>query len=367
MSKKSLSISTSSPLFYHKRPVFGLDIGSQNIKVMQLSVGRKKAAVVAYGNTDTNQKLMNAGVVTDVKAAAQQIDALLSTGLKGRLTTNRVVMSIPIAHVFTRVLSLPQMSKKEILSAIELEIEQSVPVPAKELYFDFESTPSEDSGDLMVRMVAAPRAIVDSFVEVCALLKFDLCLIQTNIDADAQLCMLYEEIERGRPYIIIDIGGTSIDVGILDTTLRVTGTIDQGGENLTDAVAKTLGISRPKAQEIKVAEGLNAGPHQLQMKQAVSPILNKLVTEITRIKKFYIDRINPNDQIAQIVITGGGANMPGLGDYITNATRISARVVSPWTNHISFGKLEPPAHEDLPRFLTAAGLALTKQGAEVEE
>ena len=121
-------------LFYHKKPMFGLDIGSQTVKFLQLEVHGRKAQVCAYGSVATEEKIMKDGVIVNIPKAAEQVDSLLAEHAKGTLTTNRVVMSIPVAHVFTRVLSLPTMSKKELDNAVQLEVEQSVPVPSKDLY-----------------------------------------------------------------------------------------------------------------------------------------------------------------------------------------------------------------------------------------
>jgi len=348
-------------IFYHKRPMFGLDIGSQTIKFLQLDAHQNKASVKAYGSIATDQKIMKSGVVTNVSKAAELVDSLLSKHCKGALTTNRVVMSIPVSHVFTRVLSLPIMSKKELDSAMQIEVEQSVPIAAKNLYFDYETTNSGDSGDVLVRLVAAPRAIVDSYVDVCDLLGLDIALIQTNIRADAQLCMRYEDLTPNSPYIIIDVGGDSIDVGILDATLRVTGTVEEGGNSLTEAIARELHVSQVKANAVKVKQGLNSGAQQDKIKKAVKPILDKVLLEIRRMIRFYKERVREDCEITQILIVGGGANMPGLGDYLTNDTRIPSRVSSPWGSHISFNKIEPPEHVNLPRFLTCAGLALAKE------
>lgn len=348
-------------LFYHKRPIFGLDIGSQTIKLMQLDYHKTgKAKVVGYGITKTTEKLVNDGVIVGVPDTAKLIDNLLAHGLKGKLTTSRVVMGIPVSHVFTRVITLPQMSKKELAAAVELEVEQSVPLAPKELYYDFEATGGLDSKETLVRMVAAPRRIIESYVDVCKMLRLDLSLIQTNIEADSQLSMLYEDVKKGAPYIIIDVGGVSVDVGILDTTLRVTGTVDTGGEKFTEAIAKVLKVPLNKAQHIKVTKGINPGPEQAKVRQALVPLFDKVVEEINHIKKFYLNRVQQGVEVSQILITGGGANVPGLGDYLTNATRIPTRVASPWSRKISFGHLDPPQKADLPRFLTAAGLALAK-------
>jgi type IV pilus assembly protein PilM len=345
-------------LFYHKKPTFGLDIGSKNIKVMQLEKSRHGANVIGYGDMSTDNKVISRGVITNTQAAAKQVDELLSSKLVGKLTTNRVVMSIPVAHVFTRVITLPQMTKKELQSAVELEVEQSVPLAPKNLYFDYDATAIPDSSDVLVRTVASPRDIVDSYVSVCKLLRLELSLIQTNIEADAKLCQLYENVHKNMPYIVIDVGGHSIDVGLLDDTLRVTGTVDVGGEDLTDSIAKAIGVSKKEAKILKVSHGLNTSKNQKKIKQAVAPQLDKVVKEIKRIEKFYLSRVRKDADLSQILITGGGANMPGLGDYLTDATRVPARVSAPWNNHISFGKLYKPGKEDLPSFLSAAGLSL---------
>lgn len=71
-----------------------------------------KAAIKAYGSVATDQKIMKGGVITNIPEAARLIDRLLAENTSGKLTTNRVVMSIPVAHVYTRVLSLPVMSKR---------------------------------------------------------------------------------------------------------------------------------------------------------------------------------------------------------------------------------------------------------------
>lgn len=361
-----MSKSIQKQLFYHKQAVFGLDVGSQSIKVMQLAHHQRKAEVVAYGSTKTSEKLISEGVITNVPETAKLVDALLAEKVQGKLTTNRVVMGVPVSHVFTRVLTLPDMSKKELRSAVEIEVEQAIPLPPKDLYHDFEATEIDDSDELLVRMVAVPRKIIDSYVELCKLLRLDLALIQTNIDADSQLSIVYDEIKKGAPYIIIDVGGDATDVGVLDSTLRVTGTVDVGGNTFTDSIAKELKLPKKDAQKLKVTKGINASNQQAKVRSALKPHLDNITEEIKRVQKFYNTRVAQGADISQIVITGGGANVPGLGDYITDKTRIPTSVSSPWNSRISFGKLQPPEHEDLPRFLTAAGLALAKESEATE-
>lgn len=350
-----------TPLFYHKRPLFGLDIGSQTIKFIQLEKhGPKAVSIKAYGSVATDEKIMKGGVVTNIPKAAELVDDLLAQHIRGELTTNRVSMAVPVSHSYTRFLTLPIMSTKELQSAVQLEVEQSIPLPAKDLYYDFETTDIGDPENVLVRIVAAPRAIIDSYVAMCDLLGLELVLAQTNIKADAQLCQRFENIDSNNPYVIVDMGGDSIDVGIIDKTLRVTGTVDEGGNSLTHAIAVALHLSPSKANTVKVTQGIKVSKNQEKVTAAVKPILDKVVLEIQRMIRFYEERIHEGSEISQIIIVGGGANMPGLGDYFTNALHTAVRVSSPWARDVQFGKLEPPEHADLPRFLTCIGLALTE-------
>lgn len=328
---------------------------------MQLNRSRRVATVQAYGIADNKQQVIKNGIITDTVAVAKQIDDLLSHNMIGRLSTNRVVMAIPVAYVFTRILNLPIMSRKELADAVKLEVDQSIPASSKDLYYDYEMTDVANSENMLVRLVAVPRAIVDSYEATCDLLKLDLSLIQTNIRADAQVCSLYEDTDAGSPYIILDVGRNSIDIGVLDDTLRITGTVDAGGDDLTKAIEKELSVSHDEAHEIKVGQGISAGKNQKKVVTAVSPILGKVEAEIKKILRFYEERVSADVAVSQILIVGGGANMPGLGDHLTNATHIATRVAAPWGNKVRFGKLEPPQLADLPRFLTCAGLALADE------
>ena len=149
-------------------------------------------------------------------------------------------------------------------------------------------------------------------------------------------------------------------MGAFDSTLRVTGTIDEGGETLTNAIADVLKVDRSQAHLLKTIYGLNLSSKQAKIAKAVAPILEKVALEIKRMDRFYQERVNKT-AIGQIILTGGGANMPGINDFLTNELRIPTRVCAPWSQAVSFNKLPTPPQYELPRYLTVTGLALTAE------
>ena len=82
--------------------------------------------------------------------------------------------------------------------------------------------------------------------------------------------------------------------------------------------------------------------------------------EIKKVIRYYADRSRGSEPIGQIIILGGGANLPGLSSYLTDKTRVPTRLCSPW-NNISFGKLQPPHELETTLYTTASGLALVSK------
>jgi Tfp pilus assembly PilM family ATPase len=87
------------------------------------------------------------------------------------------------------------------------------------------------------------------------------------------------------------------------------------------------------------------------------PILSSLAKEVKKMLRYYDDRATSKQKINQVITMGGGANMPGLSEYITNELRLPARMCDPW-KHLEFDKLQPPSELEKSVFVTAAGLAL---------
>jgi type IV pilus assembly protein PilM len=82
-----------------------------------------------------------------------------------------------------------------------------------------------------------------------------------------------------------------------------------------------------------------------------------LVKEISRMIRYFEERSDAKRQIEQIVTMGGGANLPGLSEYLTDLLRLPARMCDPW-QHLDFRGIKPPSTNDKSLYATVAGLAL---------
>lgn len=349
-----------TPLFLIDKPLFGFDIGHSTIKVIQLNRARQnKITVNGYGAIDFDPNAVVKGELVNIEELARQTYKLFSSGLTGKIETRRVAASLPVSFTYSRVVNLPPMEDKDLKEAVRLEVEQSIPVPYEELYVDYESADNPKDSTLEVLIVAAPKKIVDSYEALFNALGLELVLLETTINSVARIVSHADSTDT--PTLIIDFGSISSDLAVYDRTIRVTGTVDWGGETLTKEIAKALDVSQRQAQTIKTRYGLDASKKQKEITKALQPVLTRLINEIKRISRFYTERAGKEKAITQIVIVGGGANLPSLSAYLTDNLRLPTRLVNPW-NDIDFGRLQPPHKLEHSLYSTAAGLSLIDGG-----
>src|SRR5690606_28755095 len=95
----------------------------------------------------------------------------------------RIAAALPVAFTYNRVVTLPPMEKKDTAEAIRLEAEQSIPVPIDQLYLDYEIVMTTKDGQREILMVAAPKNIIDSYMQLFQLLDLEVTQLETTINA----------------------------------------------------------------------------------------------------------------------------------------------------------------------------------------
>lgn len=347
--------------FFHDKPLFGLDIGHGSLKVMQISESSAKISgsshrpqVVGYGFASFDKSALENGVVVKPEVVAKATLELFNSKLIGNITTKRVAIAIPAYRTFTRSLQLPKLKPDEMRAAVELEAEQYISLPLEELYLDYEVVKeSGDTTDLFV--IAVPRTIVDSYLNLAQILGLETVLIEPTLSSSGRLFTLDERSDTAS--FVIDFGSLSSDLSIFDKHVIVTGTVQGGGVNFTQSIRDALGVSETEAGVIKTRYGLGASKKQKEIQKALDPTLQLIVKEIRRMLRYYEERYGHDRPVTQIITLGGGANMPGLSEYLTNALRLAVRHTDPW-QYIDYKGLQPPSDADRPMFSTSAGLSL---------
>ncbi len=340
------------PLVYRDQPVFGFDLGTRTAKMIQLKPA-KQMQVTGYGYATFPEEAIVEGIIVDPQEIAAALAPLMKKMTYGKIAATRVAASLPVAKVFTRVLELPPMNPADLGQAVRLEAEQYIPVPLPDLYIDYETIETGAERN-EVLMVAAPRAIVDSYIKLFDLMNLEVALIESSLSAATRAIVASTKLDK--PTLVADIGSTSIDLTVHDRVIRLTDTIAMGGDTLTQQLVKDLGVAREQASEIKYKFGI--GPSGLQPKVVASlgAPLKKMCDEMRRVMKYYQDRGEQKRKIEAIIVGGGSASMPGFLEYMAAQINVPVTVADPWAG-LELKHLQAVSEFDAPMYTTAIGLA----------
>lgn len=343
-------------LFYKDKPLIGLDISQTGIKVM--SVDSKKWLVEGYGSLDLDPARVQASLDNPEDGyLTESISSLLRENIIGELNSDHVVIGLPTGRTFSRTFTLPASEEAHVSNAVEVEVDQYIPIPLGSLYVDHQII-ERTKEQLTVVMSAVPSNLVDSCIAAVRSAGLTPVIAEPSINAVARVLEATEEGHLST--LIIDIGPASTDIAVLDKgAIRVTGGVGIGGNTFTLDIAKKMNIALENAHQLKVLNGLSAGPRQAKISAALKPSLQRIVTEVRKVIRYYNERLNDNRNIEQVLVVGGGANVPGIGEFFTNELVMPARVASPWQK-LDFGSLQQPNKQFRPRYITVAGLASVK-------
>lgn len=343
-------------LYYKDKPIIGLDISQTGIKVM--AVDPKKWLVLGYGSADLDPAKMQAALEGNGTYLTENIQSLLTNKLVGELPSNHTVLGVPTGKSFSRTFTVPLKAESSLADAVEIEVNQYIPIPMSSLYVDYEII-ERSKDELTVIMSAVPRKLIDGCVAATKAAGLEPIMVEPGINAVARVI---EAAEEGHlPTMIVDIGPASTDIAVFDGgAIRVSGGVGIGGNTFTLEIAKKLDVALENAHQLKVLNGLSAGPRQAKITSALQPSLQRIVAEVRKVVRYYNERLSENFKIEQLLVVGGGSNVPGIGDYFTNELIMPARVASPWQK-LDFGKLPQPNKQFRPRYITAAGLAIVDQ------
>jgi type IV pilus assembly protein PilM len=339
-------------LFYKDKPIIGLDISQTGIKVM--AVDPKKWLVLGYGSVDLDPAKVQKSLDSSDNYLAENIKSLLTDKLIGTLPSNHVVLGVPTSRTFSRTFTIPLTAEKNLSDAVEVEVDQYIPIPMASLFVDYEVI-ARTKTDATVIMSAVPRTLINNCTAALHEAGLQPILIEPSINSVARVL---EATEEGHlTTLIIDIGPASTDIAVLENgAIRVSGGLGIGGNTFTLDIAKKMNVALENAHQLKVLNGLNAGPRQAKITSALQPSLQRILSEVRKVIRYYNERLNDDHKIEQVLVVGGGSNVPGIGDYFTNELVMAARVASPWQK-LDFGNLPQPGKQFRPRYITVAGLA----------
>lgn len=333
----------------------GLDIGSHSIKLVELGHDKTGWTLLSAGSALTPPKALTSTLQADFDAIAVVIKKLVRES--GAKMTN-IGIALPESQVFTRVIEVPQLSKRELASAIKWEAEQYIPLPLEQVNMDYailRDTSKTGTNNMELLLVAAPKVLLEKYLTILESADIAPSAVETEVIASSRV--LARSLKNVKTVMMISIGAQTTDLAILRSgIIAFTRSISAGGEALSRALSQGLGFESAQAEEYKRTYGLDRDKLQGKIVGAVKPIMDTIIGEMKRAVAFYQEK-NKEEKIGTVVLSGGTARLPGMVVYVASELGVEVQLANPWFDINRDARFKVLDSEG-PVFSVATGLAL---------
>lgn len=334
--------------------LLGLDIGNETIKAVQMSRDKASNTLLAAGFIPTPVKSYSSQLAADEQNLANAVNRLVHDM---KVSTSEVAISLPSSKVITRVIEVPTMTDDELISSIQWEAEQYIPLPLNQVKIDYTViSKSEDNTKMKLLLVAAPIASIERYMRVAALSGLEAVAMETEILADTR--SVVQNFPSLSDFLITTIGAGSTEIALIHDHIMVyTKSFPVGGNTFTRAIAEEMGFEIPQAEEYKKTYGLDEDKLEGKIAKTIMPFFNNISEEIEKTVSYFKEQY-PKQEMKTIVFCGGGAKLPGLVMHITRNLGIDSQISNPFINLNVDPNILPALTPDAPGYTTSVGLAL---------
>lgn len=338
-------------------PAVGLDISADAVRFIELERKGNGLEVTRYASRNFPLGIIAGGQVEDKKKLQ---DVIASLAFEYKL--NFANVSLPEEQAYLANMRIPRVADADVRGSIDLHLEEYVPISGAEATFDYMliDEPTQHRKDTMDVVVSVlPRTAVEAYLDI-----FHGTGITPKAFEFESQAMARAIVPRGDngTFLVVDIGKMVTDIFVAaNGVVQFSASLDIGGHNLTQSIERALKVSYEEAETMKMKHGLVGGAKDEGVHTALISVMTDLRTRLMRHYSYWQthhgDKVGGN--IESVYLTGGGANLRGIAEYLAMALDVKVKIANPWVNVASFETYIPPLSMHVSHGYTAAiGLAL---------
>ncbi|OGM25171.1 hypothetical protein A2627_00170 [Candidatus Woesebacteria bacterium RIFCSPHIGHO2_01_FULL_39_28] len=335
----------------------GLDIGSKTIKTVEIvKESENKFILKAAGIVGYSGKDMESIRDENESEFVGLIDAIKKLFKSAKISSKDVAVALPESQVFTRPVKFPMLTDQEVGAAVKWEAEQYIPIPVKEAVIQYQVLERREDSvppEVLVLLVASPRALVEKYVKVLNMAGLNPVAVETEL-----MSLVRSLAPLDQTVLLVDFGARSTDLAIAKNgALAFSRSIQTAGEAFTRAVAQSLSITPKQAEEYKRTYGLSGSQLEAKVRSAIDPVFRVIVDEIKKAIHFYQTE-EKGDPPTSVILSGGTSGLPEAVSYLTKLLGIEVIIGNPFLKINVDADTLKNLSSYAPLYSIASGLAL---------
>ena len=327
---------------------FGLDISDFSIKIAKLKKSGRNFKLVSFGEFSIKPGIIQDGDIKEKDALVKLIEKSLGSVKGEKIRTNQAIVSLPEGKSFLEIIKLPLMEPEEIEQAIRYEIENYIPLPVEDVYWDFQIIQpfSKHLKHTNVLVAAIPKKAADPYLAVLKQAGLKTLVLEVESTAIARALVPVEA--EAKQVLLLDLGATRTGFTIFSgSSLICIFSIPVCGRIFDQAIAKEFDVALEEAENLKKKYGLNQKirieiQNGLKKKlkpgrvfEAMIPALTDLSEQIQKYIDYYYTHIDLDSRakkIDKVFLSGGGSYLEGIRDFLAEGFKLPIELGDPWIN-----------------------------------
>lgn len=349
------------PSFFKSRSsnLIGVDIGSHSVKAVLLTKSNTGYQVEAFAILPITKGAVVDHAINDVEATGAVLKILRKRFPK---KFNDAAVAVSGSGVITKTIYLNAVhSDDELEAQIEVEADNLIPYPLNEVNLDFEiiKVNESDPGKIDVLLTAARTELVETRISALEIGNFNPKVM--DIEGYA-LGRAYELVKdqlpvgaSDSPIALVDIGASMLTVAVIDKGETVFIREQAfGGEQYTQSIVGFYGMTYDEAELAKI----NSDLPRNYVFEVLAPFQTSMIQQIRRTLQVYATSKGNND-IANIIVSGGGSSLEGISALLSEELKIPTVVAKPFENcAFADSVVTEQLLQGSSKFMVACGLAL---------
>ncbi len=337
----------------------GLDVGANSIKLVKLDRLKDGFAVSAMGMRELPPEAIIADEIKDREAVIFNIQSLID---EVDPKIRDVVVSISGYGVITDKFTIDKKTGSEAEQAILFEAEQRSPFDVEDVTMHHHVIRvDEETKKQEILLVAARNEFLNSFIELISDAGLQPAVVDVDAFAALNAYLFNYDVDPERTTVLVNIGYDVTNVlYIHEGFYHSTRDISAGTREIYNAIQKEFRLNAELANKAIKGE-MKDSIDQDMLKATVVSATEELISGMELAFSYFKSQAGV-DRIDWMVLSGGGALVPFLPEYLQSKLSIPLEILNPLRNidfdPEMFQYLEP--EKIAPLLTVPVGLAMRK-------
>ena len=290
------------------KKIIGIDISDFSIEAIVL---KKNMKISSHSRFRLSPDIVEDGHILDKNKLKDSIKKLLKNAKPKEIKEKKVFISIPESKIYTRIIFLPNNIKdKELIEKGKLKAEEYIPEDSKDLITSIKILPPNKNYKEIL-YTGVQKEVLNNYIKVFEELGIEV--VGSTMESNSSFNGLNDKLKK-KTSLLLDIGSRTTIASVFDKNgIRDSININIAGHKISETLMEKLQISHDSSREKKRNIGLKKLDQDGRVMMVIQGQFQPLVDELKKFINYYEE--SNRQRIEQVILIGGSAQMPGIGEY----------------------------------------------------